>query len=145
MRLSKGASSASGRSAHWPVKRGTGLVVVRVGRCGLGVENWGVKRQAATPSQWLPALIRADGGSGRSSVRRVRKVKVLGIVFGDMHHREDGPCWHLVALEARLGGELDRFVDELRRERHIGLYHRVAAVHQRLDHALGTTTAEHQL
>src|SRR6218665_3351962 len=122
MRLAKGASSASGRSGHRPVKRGTGLVMGRLGRggvtgvvmmcrgrCGLGRENWGVKRQAATPSQWLPALIRADGGSDRSSVRRVRKVKVLGILFGDLHHREDGPCWQLVALEARLGGELDRF------------------------------------
>src|SRR6218665_1814649 len=144
MRLAKGASSASGRSGPWPGKRVTGVGMGGLGGCGLGGENWGVKRQAATPSQWLPALSRADGGSDRSSVRRGRKVKVLGILFGDLHHREDGPCWQLVALEARLGGELDRFVDELRRERHIGLYHRVAAVHQRLDHALGTTTAEHQ-
>src|SRR6218665_3078104 len=104
MRLAKGASSASGRAGHWRVKRVTGVVMVRLGRCGLGGENWGVKRQAATPSQWLPALIRADGGSDRSSVRRVRKVKVLGILFGDLHHREDDPCWQLVALEARLGG-----------------------------------------
>src|SRR6218665_2628755 len=140
MRLAKGASSASGRSAHWPVKRVTGLVMVRLGRCGLGGENWGGKRQAATPSQWLPALIRADGGSDRSSVRRVRKVKVLGILFGDLHHREDGPCWQLVALEARLGGELDRFVDELRRERHIGLYHPVASLHHPPYHSPSTTT-----
>src|SRR6218665_398767 len=120
MRLAKGASSASGRSAHWPVKGVTGLVMVRLGRCGWG--GGGGKKAGSDPI----AMAACAGQTGwrvwpilSTSVRRVRKVKVLGILFGDLHHREDGPYWQLVALEARLGGELDRFVDELRRERHI--------------------------
>src|SRR6218665_1271020 len=89
MRLAKGASSASGRSAPWPGKRGTGLVMGRLGGGGGGGGGGekegrdptpkgalagraggggGGKRQAATPSQWLPALVRPDGGSDRSSV-----------------------------------------------------------------------------
>src|SRR6218665_2355590 len=47
MRLAKGASSASGRAAHRPGKRVTGLVMVRLGRCGGGGGSairgkWGV-------------------------------------------------------------------------------------------------------
>src|SRR6218665_866124 len=92
MRLAKGASSASGRAAPRPGKRGAGVFLGglwggggggggggkggsgpppkggRGGPPGGGGGGGGGKRQAATPSQWLPALVRPDGGSDRSSV-----------------------------------------------------------------------------
>jgi hypothetical protein len=73
------------------------------------------------------------------------EVEVLGVLLRDQHRRDDVGRRQLLALQARLAGHLDRVVHELGRVGDVGLDQRVAAVHQRLDRALGAGAAEHQL
>ncbi|CAM2161080.1 hypothetical protein PT2222_90297 [Paraburkholderia tropica] len=78
------------------------------------------------------------------SERRIREIELFGVLLRDQHRRNDRRGRQRLAREPRLGRELDRVVDELRRIRHVGLNQRIA-VHHALDHVLRARTAEHDL
>src|SRR5205085_5568802 len=99
-------------------------------------------RRAAGAALACPRGATASGSVGQQLERRVGEVEVLRRFLRDQHRRDDRLGGQLLALQARLGGELDRVVHELRRVRDVGLEARVGAVLDRLYHAFRSCAAE---
>src|SRR5674476_203673 len=130
MLFASGASSLSGRSAHWPLNNVTDLVMAV-----FSALNEKEPRPAPRQTGSAGAGLRFD------SERRVRHVILLGVFLGDQDRRNDRLCGHLSTLDARCGSELHGVGDHAGRIGDIGR-NDLVAVHDFLDVVLRTSATQ---